>query len=91
MWGNTGRIIKVDLSEGATEVPRPFRKNTIATTSGGSGLAARVFLERGDFSPRITLARGYAHIYERSARRLEAFRSQQELRCRQITLDWPLG
>lgn len=49
MRGNTGRIIKVNLSNGATEVqslPEEYYRNYI----GGSGLAARVFWEWGDFA-----------------------------------------
>ena len=49
MWGNTGKIIDVDLSEecsGITEVPNEHYRKYI----GGSGLAARIFWDRGDFT-----------------------------------------
>jgi len=49
MWGNTGRIIRVDLSRGSIEVqslPEDYYRKYI----GGSGLAARVFWEWGNFS-----------------------------------------
>jgi aldehyde:ferredoxin oxidoreductase len=48
MWGNTGKIIDVNLSEkslGVTEVPEAYYRKYI----GGSGLAAKIFWERGDF------------------------------------------
>lgn len=48
MFGNTGRIIWVDLGAGAIEVrclPKDYYRDYI----GGAGLAARIFWEFGDF------------------------------------------
>ncbi len=49
MWGNTGKIIDVDLSEGKVAVFSPPESYYIKYI-GGSGLAAKLFWERGDFS-----------------------------------------
>jgi aldehyde:ferredoxin oxidoreductase len=49
MYGNTGKIIDVDLSEGRIALmsaPEEHYRKFI----GGSGLAARIFWERGDFT-----------------------------------------
>lgn len=49
MYGNTGKIVFVDLSRSSVAVeslPEEYYRKYI----GGSGLAARVFWERGDFS-----------------------------------------
>jgi len=49
MWGNTGRIIDIDLTTGAVDIfspPESYYRKYI----GGSGLAAKLFWERGDFS-----------------------------------------
>lgn len=49
MNGNTGKVIFVDLSQkriGIEEVPEEYYKNYI----GGSGLAAKLFWERGNFN-----------------------------------------
>ena len=49
MFGNTGKIIRVDLESGdtATEsLPEEYYRNFI----GGSGLAAKYFWENGDFT-----------------------------------------
>jgi aldehyde:ferredoxin oxidoreductase len=49
MFGNTGKIITVDLESGRTateSLPEAYYRNFI----GGSGLAAKYFWENGDFS-----------------------------------------
>ncbi|MFH1117329.1 MAG: aldehyde ferredoxin oxidoreductase family protein [Pseudomonadota bacterium] len=46
MWGNTGKIIDVDLSQGRSEITE-LPEELYRTYIGGSGLAARVFLDRG--------------------------------------------
>lgn len=49
MWANTGKIISVDLSQSVLKVeslPEDYYTRYI----GGSGLAAKFFWERGDFS-----------------------------------------
>jgi len=49
MWGNTGRIISLDLTGGSIDVlslPEEYYKKYI----GGGGLAAKIFWERGNFS-----------------------------------------
>ena len=48
MFGNTGKLIRVDLESGRTEIeslPEAYYRNFI----GGSGLAAKYFWENGDF------------------------------------------
>ena len=48
MWGNTGKIIRVDLSEGGVHVdslPEEYYRKYI----GGSGLAAKIFWDQGAF------------------------------------------
>lgn len=49
MWGNTGRIVSVDLSRGTLDV-ETLPEDSYRKYIGGSGLAAKVFWERGDFS-----------------------------------------
>ncbi len=49
MYGNTGRIVFVDLSRSSAAV-ESFPEEYYRKYIGGSGLAARVFWERGDFS-----------------------------------------
>jgi len=49
MWGNTGRIIDLDLNSGKTNIlspPESYYRKYI----GGSGLAASLFWDIGDFS-----------------------------------------
>ena len=49
MHGNTGKILRVDLSTGETRIsslPEEYYRKYI----GGSGLAAKVFWEEGDFN-----------------------------------------
>ena len=49
MWANTGRIVSADLSQRIVQVeslPADYYTRYI----GGSGLAAKIFWERGDFS-----------------------------------------
>ena len=48
MFGNTGKVIEIDLTGGSAEItdlPEEYYKKYI----GGSGLATKVFWERGDF------------------------------------------
>lgn len=49
MWGNTGRIIDIDLTSGMANIYSP-PEWYYSQYIGGSGLAARLFLEKGDFS-----------------------------------------
>ena len=49
MFGNTGKIVEVNLTTGAVErktLPEEYYKKYI----GGSGLAAKLFWDRGDFT-----------------------------------------
>ena len=49
MFGNTGKIIEVDLSAGTIgqkTLPEEYYKKYI----GGSGLAAKLFWDRGNFT-----------------------------------------
>jgi aldehyde:ferredoxin oxidoreductase len=49
MYGNTGKIIRIDLDSGGTSIeslPAEYYRNFI----GGSGLAAKYFWENGDFT-----------------------------------------
>ena len=90
MYGNTGKIIAVDLSAGKIEVDT-LPETDYPSYIGGSGLAARLLWERGDFqadplSPEAMLLFMNGPF---AGLRLSGASSQQ--RCRQIAVDRQLG